>query len=214
MSSDELYTTSSSLSDDKDDHPLLHDTGTSYSVTRASNSLRKHMLFAVGVVLMAGLISSNLLLWHQQIRTNKQQDSITITCGESIEEARANRCQFDAMAYSWTPPPCLNYTHTLEFFERGNWPFWLDRNRTEEVPLSDVLFGKHAKIFSMWSLHVTHCYYTVSRALQVLPSGGPVNDWMRDLNHTSHCLQLVSEQTDKNQLLEISMGFSSCTVVL
>jgi hypothetical protein len=207
----------SSLSNEEGSQPLLDEEARDYSLRKNANSAKNRIFYAIFVISALILSITNVLLWyhHKQAEPrSRRDDSITLTCGETIEEARRNRCQFDVMAYSWTPSPCLNYTHTLLYFNSDNWPFWLYENRTETVSIRNVLLGTHSRIFTMWSFHIVHCQYTLSRTIQVLPAGGPINDYMRDFNHTSHCLELVQAHTDQNQMLDVSMGFSSCTVVM
>ncbi|KAH7389201.1 hypothetical protein BKA64DRAFT_758394 [Cadophora sp. MPI-SDFR-AT-0126] len=212
---DDIRETSSFLSDKEDNLPLLDNESSDLKSARSEKHHTHWILYATYITLMLGLGISNALLWyhyHQAKVELPQHDSITLTCGKNPEEARRMGCQLDVMVYAWTPPPCLNNTHALMYFHSEKWPFWKHENRTEEIPAEDILAGKYEGYFSTWPFHGAHCQYLLSRNLQVLPTGGPLNDYMRDREHNTHCFDEVRAPTDPRRTLEVGMAYSSCTV--
>ena len=202
--------------DETSSNPLLHDEDPFASKRKH----QKHYLLWLGctgiLAIFLGIISSNALLWYRLVKMGDQHNSnnmsTTLTCGNSAEEARRLGCDLDVMVYSFTPPACLNYTHALEFFWSNDWPFWQDYNRTLPVPPEDILAGKYDEFYSTWAFHGAHCQYLLTRNLQVLPTGGPLNDYMLDREHNTHCFDEVKQPSDPRQMLQVGLTFSSCTL--
>jgi len=206
---------SSILPDKEDNVPLLEDGDLELKDARIRKPASRWVIYAAFITLMLALGTSNALLLYHYQRAKidpHQHNAVTLTCGKNPEEARKMGCQLDVMVYAWTPPPCLNNTHALMYFHSEKWPFWKHENRTEEIPADDILAGKYEGYFSTWPFHGTHCQYLLSRNLQVLPTGGPLNDYMRDREHNTHCFDEVRAPTDPRRTLEVGMAYSSCTV--
>ncbi|KAE9379885.1 hypothetical protein N431DRAFT_448719 [Stipitochalara longipes BDJ] len=180
----------------------------------------KHALlwlaYTTMVAVILGIVSSNALLWyrfaHLEGHHTSSNMSTTLTCGNSAEEARRLGCELDVMVYSYTPPACLNKTHALEFFYSEDWPFWEDFNRTTSIPREDILTGKYEGFYSTWAFHGAHCQYLLTRNLQVLPTGGPLNDYMLDREHNTHCFEEVRKPGNLRRELQVGLTFSSCTL--
>lgn len=179
---------------------------------------RRHHLFWLGIAttlaIMLGIVSSNALLWYRFIESqqNSNTKSTTLTCSNSPEAARTLGCELDVMVYAWTPPACLNATHALEYFYSEKWPFWLYENRTSPIPPGDILVGKYEEYYSTWPFHGAHCQYLLTRNLQVLPTGGPLNGYMLDREHNTHCFNEVRQPSDPRRTLMVGMTYSSCTL--
>ncbi|KAK0124177.1 hypothetical protein ONS95_009159 [Cadophora gregata] len=201
------------LSDKDDNLSLLEKGNADIEPTKIQNFHRHWILYAFFAAVLLLVSLSEAFLWSRYEKPNGQPDNtITLKCGKTPEEARSLGCQLDVMVYAWTPPPCLNNTHALMYFHSQKWPFWKHENRTEEIPAEDILAGKYERYFSTWPFHGAHCQYLLSRNLQVLPTGGPLNDYMRDREHNTHCFDEVRAPTDPRRTLEVGMAYSSCDI--
>ncbi|KAL2060131.1 hypothetical protein VTL71DRAFT_9953 [Oculimacula yallundae] len=212
---DESHSTSSVLLGKEDNHPLLGEEESNAKLSTSPKGKSHWIIYTTFVSLLLALFVSNALLWfHFQASKveSLEEDTTTLACGKAPDEARRLGCQLDVMVYAWTPPPCLNNTHALMYFHSKEWPFWRHENRTVEIPAEEILAGKYEGFFSTWPFHGAHCQYLLSRNLQVLPTGGPLNDYMRDRDHNTHCFDEVREPTDPRRTLEVGMAYSTCTV--
>ena len=159
-------------------------------------------------------IAVGTLLWgHFDNRPYKRlstTDAPMLTCGSTVEEARAHGCKLDPMVYSFTPAACFNESHSLSFFYSKDWPFWSDTNRTTPIPAEKILEATHAGFYSTWEYHGAHCQYLLTRNLQVLPHGGPLNEYMLDEPHNDHCFKEVRKPSNLRKYVRVGLHFSDC----
>ena len=154
------------------------------------------------------------LLWeylsHPAYHRLSVTDAPMLTCGNTEEEARAHGCKLDPMVYSFTPTACFNESHSLSFFYSESWPFWSDFNRTTPISAGEILEATHAGFYSSWEFHGAHCQYLLTRNLQVLPHGGPLNEYMLDEAHNDHCFEEVRKPSDMRKHVKVGIHFSDC----
>lgn len=75
--------------------------------------------------------------------------TIVASCGDSIPEARALGCFFDAMTFQWYPPACADPDLSAEVIQSYDWRFYTRERGWDEdrVPVGAVATGKHPYLY-------------------------------------------------------------------
>lgn len=88
-------------------------------------------------------------------------------CGasETVEEARAKGCVFDAMSWIWVRPECYDAELVEDFFENTNYTWHTEPKLKPEtkVPMEVVRRGDHPKLFVQKEYHSVHCAVSINR---------------------------------------------------
>lgn len=112
-------------------------------------------------------------------------------CGSSPGEALALGCHFDIMSFCWLPTQCYDEALTDDFMQAGPWKWYTDRGGGVEVPEDVVHTGAYENLFVSFDYHRHHCAYMWSKLHRAVISGGPIDSYIGDYNHTRHCQRVL-----------------------
>lgn len=205
-------------------------------VQPSSNRSRKSWLPHTPLRLVAAITSTaficliiSTLVFHL-VNTSKsfpQPGTKFGSCGNTSLTARAAKCVFDTMSFSWLPPACSDPYLTSEFLALRNWTWYLGQNQKETVSLDEVVRGEHAQLFVSREYHMYHCTYMwrklhrgMLKAQEEDGRGrGVVDTYIGRYQHTAHCEMMLlgmegEESVDKKKTdTAILMKFPRCMYV-
>ena len=118
-----------------------------------------------------------------------------LDCGESPAEARAKGCFFDIMTYAWTPLACYEEDLAEEALRTGPWPWYLDKNATQEIPQDPAILGGIQEVWTTYDYHASHCLYAAKLVHRAALRGGFLLQEVEEWNHTTHCHALLTNRT-------------------
>lgn len=180
-------------------------------------------------MLLAVTVFYTVLGTRMLIEPQNKQGSLGLSCGSTVEEARARGCEFDLFTDSWVPAPCYDKAtsdemlHWLMQPERdyGAWPYFADRDGRERIPdvktLSERIYPQ--KTYSTQEQHMAHCLFWMNHNERVVNGSVPWTSRGRQnpLHHALHCTQIILDGlADKNHTQKqlphvvIQVGFTTC----
>lgn len=166
--------------------------------------------------------------WHQHhtselhTSTNSNRvslDGLSLDCGSSDAEAKANGCVFDVMIYAWVPPACYERdlaeevidpsSHLAQYRAAGIFEWHAGPNFTQPLPQDAEVLQEYDVVWATMKWHQAHCLYfwrLLTRA--VLRSGK--DGWAyayvlslgTDWPHTLHCNRVLGDRVlpDNDQI--------------
>lgn len=127
------------------------------------------------------------------------------TCGTSPEEALGRRCHFDVMSFSWLPSRCFDSELSDQFMGSRNWTWYADIDGTIIEPYDSVATGQHDCLFVTQEYHLFHCTYMWRKMHRAVLSATPLDGYIGDYHHTSHCEGQLVRQGDDLALINTSI---------
>ncbi|KAK1774234.1 hypothetical protein QBC45DRAFT_446254 [Copromyces sp. CBS 386.78] len=112
-------------------------------------------------------------------------------CGtsETVEEARAKGCVFDAMSWIWVRPECYDAELVEDFFMNTNYSWHTEPKLKPDtkVPMDVIRRGDHPKLFVQKEYHSVHCAYMMKKMHKAIIEHRPMDSYLTDWHHTNHC---------------------------
>jgi hypothetical protein len=184
--------------DDSQDVEIIH--ATDSEIEYPTDDKTRHRKFWRGkvfLIIFALLVTTAVLVLLYLL--NSSSEAVT-NCGLSPEKAREKGCKFDVMSFSWLPPACYDADLTQQFLADKEWGWYTDPRATGSVPLSEVQEGNLKYVFVSWEFHLVHCGYMWRKMHRAVMSGGPIDGYIMDTNHTAHCVkELLAGKTELNR---------------
>ncbi|KAK8096136.1 hypothetical protein PG999_014158 [Apiospora kogelbergensis] len=119
----------------------------------------------------------------------------TLSCGSSLEEAKALGCGYDILMNAWLSPPCLDAVSVADYQKDGSWVGYADTNRTIPIPLAEL--GDYVEYYTSQRDHVVHCLALWKRQFRALFEGWKyVDPGLTMEKHVGHCVKLLLEKTE------------------
>ena len=132
-----------------------------------------------------------------------------LTCGSTLDEAIANRCQFDIMTFAYTPPACFDTELATDVLDddselapcraAGTWPWWRFENHSEPVVQDAEIMTSYENVWTNNIYHRAHCLYLgrlLTRASRRLEAGETevyVYSKVLEWEHLLHCNKLLND---------------------
>ncbi|KAH9218812.1 hypothetical protein DL95DRAFT_385049 [Leptodontidium sp. 2 PMI_412] len=135
LSADETNDTTSLLEVDlrsKDLSPLHR----KHHFTFTCSTRRLVLLCCTGVLFTASIL--RILVYAANSITCPKQKVHRLTCGRSVDEAKALGCVYDTLAHEWTPEPCFDESTMLEYQARADWHGYRTIESTESTSLEQM----------------------------------------------------------------------------
>ena len=156
----------------------------------------------IALVITCGVLSSVLLafflraLLHVSLPDRHYHKHLFVPepCGKTREEALAAGCRFDWVGYSWLPPDCYDGELVDEFARRGPWDFYVDKEGTSVAPFKQVRDGMLDRLYITTEHHMLHCTFQWRKMHRALEAGRPVDGYVGNYSHTSHCEAMLMMQ--------------------
>lgn len=109
------------------------------------------------------------------------------SCDTSPNEAVARGCRFDVMSSSWLPSRCIDSELMEQFTNSHSWTWYADINGTTVEPCESVSAGNHDRLFVTQGFHLYHCTYMWRKMHRAVLSATPLDGYIGDYHHTTHC---------------------------
>ena len=124
---------------------------------------------------------------------------LSCNCGNSVNEARANGCKFDPLAFAWLPSHCRDEELTYEFERQGTgpdgrWLYWADDNRTTELSAEEISLladNPTDRFYTSWEWHVEHCFFYWRKLHRSRFTGVTLEKRFDSEGHIGHCKKLI-----------------------
>ncbi|KAH0559381.1 hypothetical protein GP486_004105 [Trichoglossum hirsutum] len=114
-----------------------------------------------------------------------------IDCGKNAETARKRGCHFDIISFTWLRHECFDRELTEQFSREKKWQWSLDSNGTSLVSEEQMRNGDVEVGWVTWEYHLTHCLYTWKKLIRAVEKRAPIDGYIANINHTSHCSKLL-----------------------
>ena len=160
------------------------DTATSHSENPTRRSLASRCITTAKFLGVAAIAIASTLAATQGLHRGPLSPE---SCGSSPSEALACDCHFDVMSFSWLPLRCFDPELMEQFISSGNWTWYADTNGTTIVPYESVATGGHDRLFVTQEFHLYHCTYMWRKMHRAVLSATPLDGYIGDYHHTSHC---------------------------
>ncbi|KAJ5113800.1 hypothetical protein N7456_002334 [Penicillium angulare] len=157
---------------------------------------RPHIWFSVLLVFF--IFFSLILFLHPAIPPyllDSERKPI-FQCGNSPDEARRNGCRFDVISFSWLPPACFDAELVDGFLATRKWQWYRDSEMTTTIPVAEVYEGQHESLYISWDYHFLHCTYMWMKMHRAVLHRCPVDGYIGNIHHTTHCSDLLLRQDD------------------
>lgn len=131
-------------------------------------------------------------------------------CGSNPDEARAKGCQFDPMAFIWTPKQCYHEDLIDTYFNMNGVEYYTNSTCRPEyrVRKEDVAKGMFELLYTPTKFHAIHCALVMTKLHYMLGNGLPIDDRTLNYGHTQHCqLELLGENP-------MCSGSTKCTFTI
>jgi hypothetical protein len=158
-----------------------------------------------------------------QPQSNNLPKTKILTCGSSVEEARALGCHYDVLADLWVPAPCFDNETVSEYKELSPWRGYSDENGTRLLSEREMSESQshESGYYTPARDHLIHCALMLKRLHKGYVKGRQYLDSNSgDWNHTVHCVGALIQmekatQAELDELTTVTyVGFSTCEVVL
>jgi hypothetical protein len=139
-----------------------------------------------------------------------------LTCGDSLQEAKARGCEYDILSNHWIPSECADEFSIKEYQSDGSWFPFADVNRT--VPLTREELGDRRSYYTSMRDHIVHCAVFWRRQYRALSEGWKYLDSMIvDPEHTMHCSQFLMDMSEygpdfRTMPIRVFVGHAGCHV--
>ncbi|KAA8647329.1 hypothetical protein EYZ11_004074 [Aspergillus tanneri] len=161
----------------------------------ATRTQRRKLISRVKYILLLVFATLGFLdIIYRAYTSIRSRRPISCNCGETIEEAIANKCKYDSIAAAWLPPACRN-DELIEQFESsgpnsdGSWVYYADKNKTQILSLEEVSMlpktGSHFFTTHQW--HLVHCAYYWKKMFLAAEVGTVIEHRYNNMAHISHC---------------------------
>jgi len=143
--------------------------------------------------------------------TSVKSHGVDTDCGNSIPEAISKGCSFDMMAGKWQPPECHDSELLSEVLSTGPWNWYLDMNRTMQVPNEEVAKGLYHDhpLYVDENFHIDHCMYMWMKQHRAFLRGSPMEEENWTFEHTLHCATLSRGNVNR-EFAQQWAGFAVC----
>jgi hypothetical protein len=179
--------------------PLTPPRGLSHLVVFLATSLFWGILIYITHFQQTSQIPANtyreLKLTNPEVYGNFAANARFLTCGFSIEEAKALGCQYDILVGKWLPRFCIDEKSILDYQSDGSWFGYADEDRTELLSIEQMseMDFYHTSVRD----HIVHCAVLWRKQYQAFFEGRSIMDSMiTSREHTHHCSQFLIEMTD------------------
>jgi hypothetical protein len=81
-----------------------------------------------------------------------------------------------------------------EFLNHSNWSWYTDDTGVESVPREIVEKGVDEDMYVTWDYHRVHCTYMWKKFQRAVLSGGHVENYSGNYQHTVHCLDILLDR--------------------
>ncbi|OQV11295.1 hypothetical protein CLAIMM_15152 [Cladophialophora immunda] len=198
------------------------DTGRSASAEKPWRSDRAKILAMLAVIAsVLVLVSLGLrFIIAESARSNNNNNEVALPsqdCGSTRDEALSRACAFDIVTFAWVAPACHDRALSAEFSSLRAWGWFLDENRTQAVPQTEVEDGKFNALYVSREQRAYHCVYTWRKMHRALLRKGPTDGVVRRYNHTESCGRMLlggwgQESTSLEEAVLMVSRFASCGI--
>lgn len=154
--------------------------------------------------------------------TSTIESSAYESCGTTPAEARAAGCVFEYMTFNWVPARCFDFELVSSEYNTSHashtpypWSYKpltddpLDPNRVSEA---DMLSGEFDGLYGSNDYHRTHCTFAWKKFHRAVLSGGPIDTYLSDYEHTKHCEMMLMMLSDEDRT-RTRVKYAMCPIV-
>jgi hypothetical protein len=179
------------LPKDESEAISMSEDSTSHPPTRPFSRKVRHI--GVGIISTVQLVIIVVLAYQLIIQHIPRKQ---LSCGSTVEEAKAHGCTFDLLTVSWLPPQCSRegYQQYHDFSLKHRLPHYLVNDTNSETVGPDALAVHEGQYYTTYGEHLTHCAYMLLRLhAAVMDRNLRVDNMALKPHHTSHCADFLLE---------------------